>query len=148
MQRTHEASSNLSIDGHDVATSGRDVLVEARDISMRFGDRQVLDHVDLQIDRGEIVTIVGLNGSGKTTLVRVLLGLATPDSGSVRRAPGLRIGYSPQRVHRDAILPLISPGASSIASCWHVLWSRHLICLYSMSRWPVSMSPARPSSIA
>lgn len=106
MQRTHEASSNLSIDGHDVATSGRDVLVEARDISMRFGDRQVLDHVDLQIDRGEIVTIVGLNGSGKTTLVRVLLGLATPDSGSVRRAPGLRIGYSPQRVHRDAILPL------------------------------------------
>lgn len=106
MQPNHELLSNLSVDRPDAATGGRDLLVEARDISVRFGDRQVLDHVDLQIDRGEIVTLVGLNGSGKTTLVRVLLGLSTPDSGRVRRAPGLRIGYSPQRVHRDAILPL------------------------------------------
>ena len=80
--------------------------MDARNISVRFGDRQVLDRVDLQIERGQIVTLVGLNGSGKTTLVRVLLGLSTPDSGSVRRAPGLRMGYSPQRVDRDAILPL------------------------------------------
>lgn len=106
MQPNHEALSNLSIGGHDAATSGQEVLVDAHDISVSFGDRQVLDHVDLQIDRGEIVTLVGLNGSGKTTLVRVVLGLSTPDSGSVRRAPGLRIGYSPQRVDRDAILPL------------------------------------------
>jgi zinc transport system ATP-binding protein len=106
VQASHEAPSNLSVRGHDTATSDRDVLVDARNISVRFGDRQVLDHVDLQIHRGEVVTLVGLNGSGKTTLVRILLGLSTPDSGSVKRAPSLRIGYSPQRVHRDAILPL------------------------------------------
>ncbi len=106
MQPSREALSNLSVGGHDTATSGQHVLVEARDISVSFGGRQVLDHVDLRLDRGEIVTLVGLNGSGKTTLVRVLLGLSTPDRGSVRRAPSLRIGYSPQRAHREAILPL------------------------------------------
>lgn len=106
MHPNHEALYNLSIGGHDAAPGGREVLMDARNISVRFGDRQVLDRVDLQIERGEIVTLVGLNGSGKTTLVRVLLGLSTPDGGSVRRAPGLRMGYSPQRVDRDAILPL------------------------------------------
>lgn len=83
-----------------------ELLIEARDLCVSFDGRQILDHVALEIMRGEIVTLVGLNGSGKTTLVRVLLGLLTPDRGTVRRAPGLRIGFSPQRVHRDAILPM------------------------------------------
>ncbi len=84
----------------------RELLIEARDLCVSFGGRQILDHVALQIMRGEIVTLVGLNGSGKTTLVRVLLGLLTPDRGTVSRKSGLRIGFSPQRVHRDAILPM------------------------------------------
>lgn len=83
-----------------------ELLIEARDLCVSFDGRQILDHVALEIMRGEIVTLVGLNGSGKTTLVRVLLGLLKPDRGTVRRAPGLRIGFSPQRVHRDAILPM------------------------------------------
>jgi zinc transport system ATP-binding protein len=84
----------------------RELLIEARDLCVSFDGRQILDQVTLQISRGEIVTLVGLNGSGKTTLVRVLLGLLTPDRGTVRRAPGLRIGFSPQRVDRDSILPM------------------------------------------
>ena len=81
-------------------------LVEAREVSVRFGQRSVLEEVSLAVHAGEIVTLVGLNGAGKSTLVRVLLGIIRPHFGEVVRAPGLRIGYSPQHVHRDPILPM------------------------------------------
>ncbi|MYF86278.1 MAG: zinc ABC transporter ATP-binding protein ZnuC [Rhodospirillaceae bacterium] len=81
-------------------------LVEARGVCVRFGRLNVLDNVDVAVRPGEIMTLVGLNGAGKSTLVRVILGIVKPDSGEVRRAPGLRIGYSPQHLHRDQILPM------------------------------------------
>ena len=81
-------------------------LVEARGVSVRFGRRRVLDAVDLAVHPGEIVTLVGLNGAGKSTLIRVLLGIIRPNIGEVVRVPGLRVGYSPQHVHRDPILPM------------------------------------------
>ena len=81
-------------------------LVEARGVSVRFGRRRVLDSVDLAVHPGEIVTLVGLNGAGKSTLIRVLLGIVRPNFGEVVRVSGLRIGYSPQHVHRDPILPM------------------------------------------
>ena len=81
-------------------------LVEARGVSVSFGRRSVLEDVNLAVHAGEIVTLVGLNGAGKSTLIRVLLGIVRPSRGEVVRAPGLRIGYSPQHVHRDPILPM------------------------------------------
>lgn len=81
-------------------------LIEARNVTVRAGGREILDQVDLSVSRGEIVTLIGLNGAGKSTLVRVLLGLVTPDEGSVHRKPGLKIGYSPQHLQRDPALPL------------------------------------------
>ena len=87
-------------------TTKGDTLIEAHGLSVRLGGRLILDNVDLRVSRGEIVTLVGLNGSGKSTLVRTVLGLVTPDSGRVVRAPGLRIGFSPQHLDRDPTLPL------------------------------------------
>ena len=81
-------------------------LVEARGVSVSFGRRNVLEGVDLAVHAGEIVTLIGLNGAGKSTLVRVLLGIVAPSRGRVVRAPGLRIGYAPQHVHRDPVLPM------------------------------------------
>ncbi|MCY3828345.1 MAG: zinc ABC transporter ATP-binding protein ZnuC [Rhodospirillaceae bacterium] len=81
-------------------------LVEARGVCVRFGRLNVLDNVDIVVRAGEIMTLIGLNGAGKSTLIRVILGIVKPDSGEVRRAPGLRIGYSPQHLHRDQILPM------------------------------------------
>ena len=81
-------------------------LVEARGVSVSFGRRSVLEGVDLAVHAGEIVTLIGLNGAGKSTLVRVLLGIVAPTRGRVVRAPGLRIGYAPQHVHRDPVLPM------------------------------------------
>ena len=81
-------------------------LVAARGVSLNFGRRTVLDRVDLAVHAGEIVTLVGLNGAGKSTLVRAILGIIRPDSGEVVRAPGLRIGYTPQHILRDPIMPM------------------------------------------
>jgi zinc transport system ATP-binding protein len=69
-------------------------------------DRLVLDHVDLTVGRGEIVTVIGPNGAGKSTLLRAILGLEKLDAGTLRLAPGLTLAYLPQRYHLDPALPL------------------------------------------
>ncbi|RYG92254.1 metal ABC transporter ATP-binding protein [Loktanella sp. IMCC34160] len=81
-------------------------LIETRGLGVRFGGHTVLSHVDFAIDRGEIVTIVGPNGSGKSTLLRAIIGAVSPTSGQVIAAPGLKVGYVPQKLHIDPTLPL------------------------------------------
>lgn len=82
------------------------LLAEARDIRVAFHGQTILDHVDLQVHAGEIVTLIGPNGAGKSTLLRVLLGLLKPDQGRVHLRPGLCIGYMPQKLGIDPVLPL------------------------------------------
>ncbi|HHX35397.1 MAG TPA: zinc ABC transporter ATP-binding protein ZnuC [Gammaproteobacteria bacterium] len=81
-------------------------LLRGEHLNLSLSEQRVLIDVSLELAAGEIVTIVGPNGSGKTSLVRVLLGLLKPDSGSVWRAPQLRIGYMPQKLEVHATLPL------------------------------------------
>ena len=81
-------------------------LIEVRDLSVRYGGHRVLSHVDMSIDKGEIVTIVGPNGSGKSTLLRALIGAVPVAGGRVSRATGLRIGYVPQKLSIDPTLPM------------------------------------------
>ena len=73
---------------------------------MRLAGRTVLDNIDLHVQAGQIVSLIGPNGAGKTTLVRILLGLLTNHGGTVQKAPGLRIGYMPQRLSPSLLLPL------------------------------------------
>jgi zinc transport system ATP-binding protein len=81
-------------------------LIQVRDLSVRYGGHQVLNHVDMSIDKGEIVTIVGPNGSGKSTLLRAIIGAVPVAGGTLTRATGLRIGYVPQKLSIDPTLPL------------------------------------------
>jgi zinc transport system ATP-binding protein len=81
-------------------------LIEAEALGIVYDGRPVLEHIDLTVKPGEIVTLVGPNGSGKTTLVRAVLGLMDPDNGVVRRRGGLSVGYVPQHIEIDATLPL------------------------------------------
>src|SRR5210317_1874781 len=81
-------------------------LISVTNLSVRLGAATVLSAVDFTIDRGEIVTIVGPNGSGKSTFLRCLIGALAPSTGQISRAPGLRIGYVPQKLAIDPTLPL------------------------------------------
>ena len=80
--------------------------LKAQHLAKSYKSRQVVRDVSLSIESGQIVGLLGPNGAGKTTLVRSVLGLLTPDRGSVWRRPRLRIGYMPQKLQVDATLPL------------------------------------------
>jgi zinc transport system ATP-binding protein len=81
-------------------------LIEAVGLTLRHGAHAIVDHVDLVLRPGEITTVIGPNGAGKTTLLKLLLGLLAPTSGAVRRRPHLRVGYLPQRLRLDPVLPI------------------------------------------
>jgi zinc transport system ATP-binding protein len=81
-------------------------VVEVRDVTFGYGDTPVVDGVSLDVAAGQFLGLVGPNGSGKTTLVELMIGLRTPDRGTVRLFDtpadafdeGARIGYVPQDV--------------------------------------------------
>lgn len=73
-----------------------DALLEARGVRVDIGGRGVLHGVDLRVERGMVIALLGRNGSGKTTLLRALAGLLDTTRGSVRRVPPHRVAYVPQ----------------------------------------------------
>ena len=68
----------------------------AQELSKSYGSLEVFTDVDLAIDRGSRVVILGLNGAGKTTLLRILAGVDRPDTGQVTPGYGLKVGYYAQ----------------------------------------------------
>ena len=77
------------------APCGRTPLT-AHNLSKSYGSLEIFTAVDLAIDRGSKVVVLGLNGAGKTTLLRILAGVDRPDTGAVEAGHGLRIGYYAQ----------------------------------------------------
>jgi ATPase subunit of ABC transporter with duplicated ATPase domains len=75
--------------------SGKTPLT-ASELSKSYGSLEVFTDVDLAIDRGSKVVVLGLNGAGKTTLLRILAGLEPADTGEVRPGHGLKLGYYAQ----------------------------------------------------
>jgi zinc transport system ATP-binding protein len=92
-------------------------IVEVENISFSYGNDEVLSGITLQVPLGDYLGIIGPNGAGKTTLLKIILGLLTPSSGSIRlfgtdlqRFKGWsKIGYVPQKVSNfDANFPAIA----------------------------------------
>jgi ATPase subunit of ABC transporter with duplicated ATPase domains len=79
----------------DPAPCGKTPLT-ATELSKSYGSLEVFTDIDLAIDKGSQVVVLGLNGAGKTTLLRILAGLDEPDTGEVVAGHGLRIGYYAQ----------------------------------------------------
>ncbi|SIL75733.1 ABC transporter--like protein [Mycobacteroides abscessus subsp. abscessus] len=70
--------------------------LRAQGLSKSYGSLEIFTNVDLAIDRGSRVVVLGLNGAGKTTLLRMLAGVSAPDSGQVQPGHGLKLGYFAQ----------------------------------------------------
>ncbi len=79
----------------DPAPCGKTPL-RASGLSRSYGSNEVFTDVDLAIDRGSRVVVLGLNGAGKTTLLRILAGVDEPDTGRVEPGHGLKLGYYAQ----------------------------------------------------
>ena len=77
------------------------MLISAEHLSINFGARQLLDNVDLYLNEGDKVGIVGVNGAGKSTFLRVLAGQLEPDGGTVRRDPNVQVSFLPQNPQMD-----------------------------------------------
>lgn len=86
-------------------------IVQVKDLSFYYNGQEVLHDINLTINQGDFVSIIGPNGGGKTTLIKLLLGLLTPDKGTVRvkgKAPednGAVIGYVPQTINHNLNFP-------------------------------------------
>ncbi|WP_348787848.1 ABC-F family ATP-binding cassette domain-containing protein [Leifsonia sp. NPDC080035] len=98
------------------APCGRTPL-QASDLSKSYGSLEIFTAVDLAIDRGSKVVVLGLNGAGKTTLLRMLAGVDKPDTGAIEPGHGLRIGYYAQEhetidVERSVLQNMVSSSPS------------------------------------
>jgi len=94
------------------------IVAELREVSMRFGERTLIDRFSATILRGDKVGLIGPNGCGKTTLLKLILGELAPTSGTVRQGTRLQVAYFDQMragLDLDATLAdTISPGSEWI----------------------------------
>ena len=86
-----------------------ELLLRARGISFADGSRVILDKVSFELRRSQITTIIGPNGAGKSTLTNIVTGLINKYQGEIERPTDLRIGYLPQRVYVNTLMPLSVP---------------------------------------
>ncbi|WP_252973954.1 ABC-F family ATP-binding cassette domain-containing protein [Janibacter melonis] len=92
-ERTQDKVAKLRFP--EPAACGRTPL-RASGLSRSYGSQEIFTDVDLAIDRGSKVVVLGLNGAGKTTLLRMLAGVDAPDTGQVEPGHGLKLGYYAQ----------------------------------------------------
>ena len=92
-ERAHDKVAKLRFP--EPAPCGKTPLT-ASGLSKSYGSQEVFTDVDLAIDRGSRVVVLGLNGAGKTTLLRLLDGIEPPDTGTVNPGHGLKLGYYAQ----------------------------------------------------
>ena len=88
-----------------------DTIVDITDLCFSYSGKEVLHNIDLVVEQGDFVAVVGPNGGGKTTLLKLVIGLLKPTRGTVRligREPGkkgLEIGYVPQQIDHNLSFP-------------------------------------------
>lgn len=77
-----------------------------KNVSVNFSNRPILSKISLSLVPNRIFTLIGPNGAGKSTLIRVMLGLIRPDYGHVYRSSNISIGYVPQKLNLNNLLPI------------------------------------------
>ena len=94
-------------------------LISLQDVSLGFGGPRLLESVNLQIERGEWIGLLGRNGMGKSTLLKLLNGDISPQGGSIAKQQNLRVAYLPQEVPQGltgAVSSVVAAGLGTEAS--------------------------------
>ncbi len=81
-------------------------LIQLTNLSVTLSNKNILENVNLTLNQGQIITIIGPNGSGKTTLVRCVLNFLKPTVGNIWIKENLKIGYLPQKMNINPNLPI------------------------------------------
>jgi ATPase subunit of ABC transporter with duplicated ATPase domains len=95
LEEVREQDRVAKIKFPDPAPCGKTPLM-ATNLSKSYGSLEIFTAVDLAIDKGSKVVIIGLNGAGKTTMLRMLAGIDKPDTGEIIEGHGLKVGYFAQ----------------------------------------------------
>lgn len=93
---------------------GGTVLLTAKHIKKSFSEKQLLEDVDLSINEGDKIGLVGVNGSGKSTLLQIIAGVMEEDGGEIIRNHVLRIGYLPQNPPYDPEKTVLEQAAEDV----------------------------------
>lgn len=110
-------------------------VIDISDLTFSLDGLPILENVNMRVEAGDYLAVLGPNGGGKSTLLKLILGLFKPDSGNVRvlgqpvGEAGGRIGYLPQHTHVSTSFPisvldgvrmgLVEPGLSGVAGLMH-----------------------------
>ena len=78
-----------------------DEVLALKDLGKGFGEKQLFDHVNLKVEGGERIALIGDNGTGKSTLIKMIIGEQYPDEGRIRQGPAVKSAYLPQIIHFD-----------------------------------------------
>ncbi|CAL4322732.1 Zinc import ATP-binding protein ZnuC [Buchnera aphidicola (Neophyllaphis podocarpi)] len=81
-------------------------IIILKKISLKLSNRIILSNISMSLKYKRILTLLGPNGAGKSTLIRIILGLIYPDSGKLIRNPDLKIGYVPQKLNFNKLIPI------------------------------------------
>ena len=88
-------------------------LVSLQNISIAFGGHSILQDLQLHIEKGQRISLLGRNGSGKSTLMKIIDGQFAPDSGTIHKEPNLKISYFSQNIPHDvsgSVFEIIAKG--------------------------------------
>ncbi|NBV06094.1 MAG: ATP-binding cassette domain-containing protein [Proteobacteria bacterium] len=81
-------------------------VASLKNIGLKINGQKIIDKISLDLNKGEITTLIGPNGGGKTSIARILLGVLRPSSGLIKKDFNIKIGYMPQKIVIDKTIPL------------------------------------------
>ena len=116
--RRIEKRGNVNMQIDDTSRSGRRVF-ELEDVSCSYEGKQVLQHVNLLVQRGDRVALIGKNGAGKSTLIKLMLGQLKPTTGVVKHGTKQQIAYFDQTRHQldegQSVMDNVAEGRETIS---------------------------------